>query len=148
MHIDRVDHVELYVPDRNEAAQLYERIFDFEIRKEFEFWAEDTGGPLMISPKDGGPKLALFEGAAIGKDSGFRRIAFGASGADFLRFVEHFNSLVRSKEKVLASLSEIFDHGAAFSIYLVDPYGYRFEVTTYEHEYVRKKLASSEPRSS
>jgi hypothetical protein len=102
----------------------------------------------MISPKDGGPKLALFEGAAIGKDSGFRRIAFGASGADFLRFVEHFNSLVRSKEKVLASLSEIFDHGAAFSIYLVDPYGYRFEVTTYEHEYVRKKLASSEPRSS
>ena len=148
MRIDRLDHVELCVPDRHEAARLYESIFGFEIRKEFEFWAEDPGGPLMVSPKGGGPMLALFQGEPIGKESGFRRVAFGASGADFLGFVEHFKSLVRSEEEArLCSLSGVIDHGTAFSIYLADPHGYRFEVTTYEHEYVRKNLARTEPSS-
>ena len=148
MRIDQVDHVELCVPDRYEAARLYESIFGFEIRKELESWAEDPGGPLMVSPKGGGPKLALFQGEPIGKESGFRRVAFGASGADFLRFVEHFKSLVRSeKEARLCSLSGVIDHGAAFSIYLADPYGYRFEVTTYDHEHVRKNLARMESSS-
>ena len=148
MHIDRVDHIELYVPDRYEAARLYQEIFGFEVRKELEFWAEDSGGPLMISSEGGGPKLALFEGDPIGKESGFRRVAFGVSGADFLEFVNHFKSMVRSKEAArLCSLSDVFDHGAAFSIYLADPYGYRFEVTTYEHEYVRKNLQHAEAGS-
>jgi catechol 2,3-dioxygenase-like lactoylglutathione lyase family enzyme len=39
MHVDRVDHIELYVPDRYEAARLYEEIFGFEVRKELEFRA-------------------------------------------------------------------------------------------------------------
>ena len=143
MRIDRVDHIELHVPNRYEAAQLYEQIFGFKIRKEMEFWAEDPDGPLMISSEGGGPKLALFEGAPIGKESGFRRVAFGVSGADFLEFVDHFKSLVRSKTTArLCSLSDVVDHEAAFSIYLVDPYGYRFEVTTYEHEYGRKNLSA------
>jgi catechol 2,3-dioxygenase-like lactoylglutathione lyase family enzyme len=148
MRIDEVDHVELCVPDRYEAARLYEGIFGFEIRKEFEFWAKDPGGPLMVSPKDGGPKLALFQGEPVGQETGFRRVAFGASGADFISFVNHFRSLVRSKEAArLCSLSEVIDHDAAFSIYLIDPYGYRFEVTTYEHEYVRKNLTRTQSNS-
>jgi catechol 2,3-dioxygenase-like lactoylglutathione lyase family enzyme len=148
MRIDGVDHVELCVPDRYEAARLYESIFGFEIRKELEFWAEDPGGPLMVSSKGGGPKLALFQGEPIGQENGFRRVAFGASGADFLSFVDHFRSLVRSKETArLCSLSEVIDHDAAFSIYLIDPYGYRFEITTYEHEYVRKNLTRTKSSS-
>jgi catechol 2,3-dioxygenase-like lactoylglutathione lyase family enzyme len=62
MRIERVDHVELLVPDRYEAARFYKAIFGFEIRRDLEFWAQDQNGPLMISPVTGGPKLALFDG--------------------------------------------------------------------------------------
>ena len=90
MRIERVDHVELLVPDRYEAARFYKVIFGFEIRRDLEFWAQDQNGPLMISPVTGGPKLALFDGEPpTSSDSGgFRRIAFGVSGADFLGFAE------------------------------------------------------------
>jgi catechol 2,3-dioxygenase-like lactoylglutathione lyase family enzyme len=142
MHIGRIDHVELLVPDRYEAARFYKAIFGFEIRRDLEFWAQERTGPLMISPAAGEPKLALFEGEPPGSTSsgGFRRIAFGVSGADFFGFAEHLKTLGPPIIPKQIAPSAMIDHHAAFSIYFVDPFGYRFEITTEDHEFVRRRL--------
>jgi len=57
----QIDHVELLVPDRYEAARWYQRILGLEVVPEYQDWAADPGGPLMISSDDGNTKLALFE---------------------------------------------------------------------------------------
>jgi catechol 2,3-dioxygenase-like lactoylglutathione lyase family enzyme len=43
----QIDHVELFVPDRHEAARWYERVLGLQIVPEYEPWATG-GGPLMI----------------------------------------------------------------------------------------------------
>jgi catechol 2,3-dioxygenase-like lactoylglutathione lyase family enzyme len=45
----QLDHVELFVPDRYEAARWYQRVLGLEIVREYEEWAADPRGPLMIS---------------------------------------------------------------------------------------------------
>jgi catechol 2,3-dioxygenase-like lactoylglutathione lyase family enzyme len=144
MDIGRIDHVELLVPDRYEAARFYKAIFGFEIRRDLEFWAQDRNGPLMISPATGGPKLALFDGEppTSTNSGGFRRIAFGVSGADFFRFAEHLKTLEPPVIPKRIAPSAMIDHRASFSIYFVDPFGYRFEITTEDHEFVRERLPS------
>ena len=73
----QIDHVELFVPDRYEAAKWYERVLGLQIVPECEPWAVG-GGPLMISSDGGSTKLALFEGqpAASSQTAAFRRVAF------------------------------------------------------------------------
>jgi len=47
--VDQIDHVELFVPDRREAARWYERTLGLAVLSQYEDWAEDPHGPLMIS---------------------------------------------------------------------------------------------------
>ena len=54
----QIDHVELFVPERYEAARWYERTLGLQVVPECEPWAVD-GGPLMISSDGGSTKLAL-----------------------------------------------------------------------------------------
>ena len=118
-----IDHVELFVPDRREAARWYRETLGLEILADFEFWAEDPGGPLMISPDGGGTKLALFTGEPRGEraTAGYHRVAFRV---DASTCVDH---LARLK-------AEAVDHEQAFSCYFTDPWGHRLEITTYELE--------------
>ena len=51
--VDQIDHVELFVPDRDEAAAWYRDVLGLEVVAAFAHWADDPAGPLMISP-DGG----------------------------------------------------------------------------------------------
>jgi catechol-2,3-dioxygenase len=48
MRVSQIDHVELQVPEIYEAAAWYHRVLGFEICKQFEAWAGDGDGPLMI----------------------------------------------------------------------------------------------------
>ena len=70
----QIDHVELFVPDRYEAARWYERTLGLQVVPECEPWAVD-GGPLMISSDGGSTKLALFEGQPAPERSTRRRFA-------------------------------------------------------------------------
>src|SRR5687768_4150288 len=91
-----IDHVEVFVPDRREAAAWYQRVLGLEVMQGFEAWAEPMFGPLMISPDGGRTKLALFEGPPAGKgveQVGIRRIAFGIDGAGFLAFLNRLATL-------------------------------------------------------
>jgi len=143
--VDQVDHVELLVPDRYEAARWYEQVFGLTVVPGYEFWAEDPGGPLMMSSDGGSARLALFKGTPQGKEppTGFRLVAFRVSGAQFLAFLQRLNALRLSDHRDRAVTADLVsDHDLAFSIYFNDPWGNRFEVTTYDHEVVRDTIGA------
>ena len=64
--VEQIDHVEIFVPDRYLAAKWYEKVLGFIIMKKYEQWAEDKGGPLIISSDGGNTKIALFPGIPQG----------------------------------------------------------------------------------
>ena len=123
-HVQQIDHVEMFVPDRYEAAKWYQRTLGLEIVSEFEFWA-DEGGPLMIAA--GTTKLALFTGEPRGRrpTAGFHRVAFRVDGPGFVDFCRR-----------LKIPHEMADHTKSWSVYFSDPYGHPQEVTTYDYDYV------------
>jgi catechol 2,3-dioxygenase-like lactoylglutathione lyase family enzyme len=144
--VEQIDHVELFVPDRYTAARWYEQALGLRILKEHEHWA-GPGGPLMISSNGGGTMLALFEGQPRGSwpTAGHHRVAFRVSGAGFLQFLEHVREIpVHSESGEPVSHLPPVDHGKAFSVYFCDPYGNRFEVTSYEYQHIKSGLSSME----
>ena len=132
-----LDHVELFVPERLQAAEWYERVFGCRPIPGTEEWASHPQGPLMISPDGGRTKLALFAGQPQGgrATAGFHRVAFRVSATELLAFAARLPALdVRESREV--------DHGSAWSVYFADPWGHRLEVTTYEVEAVRAARGS------
>jgi catechol 2,3-dioxygenase-like lactoylglutathione lyase family enzyme len=143
--VDQIDHVELFVPDRYEAARWYERVLGLKILSAYEPWAQPEGGPLMISTPSGGTKLALFTGKPRGsrETAGFHRVAFRVGGQGFLRFLGRLQEVAVFDEQGKQLTGDaVSDHGQAFSIYFQDPYGHRLEITTYDHEIVRQARKS------
>jgi catechol 2,3-dioxygenase-like lactoylglutathione lyase family enzyme len=143
--VDQIDHVELFVPDRHEAARWYERTLGLTVLPQHEDWAADPHGPLMISSDGGGTMLALFLGE-LRRDrptAGFHLVAFRVDGPSFLAFLEHIKThpVHNDAGDEIRSLIPK-DHGKAFSVYFNDPWGHRLEVTTYEAEWVRDQLST------
>jgi len=141
--VQQIDHVELFVPERYEAARWYLETLGLEIIPEFEFWAEDENGPLMISSDGGSTKLALLKGEPQGSRNatGYKRVAFRISGAGFMAFIsrlEPHNILKSSGDPLTAG--DVVDHEKSFSIYFVDPYGHNYEVTSYDYAFVAVRL--------
>ena len=94
---------------------------------------------------DGNTKLALFEGAppGPGQASGFRLVAFRVGAAGFIRFLERLGDLqLKDHRDQSVTVDSVIDHAKAYSVYFSDPYGHRFEVTTYEYEASRVALMS------
>jgi catechol 2,3-dioxygenase-like lactoylglutathione lyase family enzyme len=132
----RIDHVEIEVPSRYDAARWYRSALGFEILEKFEFWARVDSGPLMISTDHGKTKLALFARQPQGtvRPVGIRRIALRVGGEEFLKLIEHLDGLTGTDA---VRRSAVTDHEKSFSIYFADPYGNPLEVTTYQERLVR-----------
>jgi len=145
----QIDHVELFVPDRYEAARWYERVLGLRIVPECETWAVG-GGPLMISSDEGSTKLALFEGQPVPspQTAAFRRVAFRVTAAGFAEFLQRLPelALIDADRRDVTSTS-VVDHQQAYSIYFSDPYGHLLEVTTYDHAETSAHLAGQSGRS-
>ncbi len=144
--VGSIDHVELFVPDRYEAADWYRRALGLEIMRNLEDWAAAEGGPLMISGDGGNTMLALFEGEPRGarEAAGHHRVAFRVDGPTFLRFLERLKRVpIFDEEGRESSSARVVDHDRAYSAYFCDPYGHRYEVTTYDYEEVAKCLSAS-----
>lgn len=144
--VDQIDHVELFVPDRREAAAWYERILGLAVLPQYEHWAENPGGPLMISSDGGSTKLALFQGTSQGQreTAGFHRVAFRVDAENFVRFLARLPQLGLIDDRgrrVTANL--VTDHGRAFSLYFCDPSGHRLELTTYDYDDAKERIANS-----
>jgi catechol 2,3-dioxygenase-like lactoylglutathione lyase family enzyme len=134
-HVSQIDHVELFVPDRHEAAHWYARTLGLRIVPEYEHWAQNPHGPLMIGTPDAGTKLALFTGEPR-RDrpmAGFHLVAFRVSRAVFDAFRVHVrdNPVFDEDGKEVREVA-VRDHGQARSVYFCDPWGHRLEITTYE----------------
>lgn len=139
----QIDHVELFVPDRQEAARWYQRVLGLEIVAEYQLWAADPGGPLMISSDGGSTKLALFAGEPQGPKptSGFHLVAFRVTADGFIGFVQRLGDLkLKDHRNRFVTTDSVVDHDKAYSIYFTDPYGHRLEVTTYDCEAARTAL--------
>ncbi len=132
-----LDHVELFVPDRAQAAEWYARVLACRPVPGTESWATHSQGPLMISPDDGRTKLALFAGEPQGgrPTAGFHRVAFRLAGTEWLAFVARLPALGLAEE---GGTARVVDHTAAWSVYFSDPFGHHLEVTTYDAEVVRR----------
>jgi catechol 2,3-dioxygenase-like lactoylglutathione lyase family enzyme len=140
--VDQVDHVEVFVRDRYEAAAWYERVLGLTVVPQFESWAEHPRGPLMISSDSGSTKLALFTGdpQAGRPTAGWHLVAFRVDADGFATFLDRIDGLGlvdHNGRNVTRDL--VVDHGQAYSIYFNDPYGHRLEITTYD--YVRAGAA-------
>ncbi len=133
----KIDHIELFVPSRQQAAEWYGKVFGFQVLEEHRDWAME-GGPLMISNDGGHTMIALFKGPPQGQQEvcGFRRLAFRVTDSDFLRFMESSGSLLAAP----LGPENIQDHEKAISVYFSDPDGNPLEVTTYDHAKVREAL--------
>jgi catechol 2,3-dioxygenase-like lactoylglutathione lyase family enzyme len=135
--VDQIDHVELFVPDRHEAAEWYRRVLGLKIVSEYEDWADDPQGPPMISSDAGNTKLALFQGEPQRprESAGFHLVAFRVGAAQFKRFLDRLPNLDLTNHRGQSVTADsVVDHVAAFSIYFCDPFGHRLELTTYEYE--------------
>jgi catechol 2,3-dioxygenase-like lactoylglutathione lyase family enzyme len=132
----QIDHVEMFVPERYEAAEWYAHTLGLAIVPECETWAVD-GGPLMISSDGGSTKLALFEGAPVAgsQHTAFRRVAFRVNAAGFHEFVRRLPDLALTDgRRAAVTADSVVDHRQAYSIYFDDPYGHQLEVTTYDYD--------------
>jgi catechol 2,3-dioxygenase-like lactoylglutathione lyase family enzyme len=140
--VQQIDHVELYVPDQKVAAAWYARVFGLRILDQYTHWM-DGGGPLMVATRDAQTKLALFAGEPLETPprGAFRRVAFRVDAPGFVDFLGRVEALDLATETGAAvGRTDWVDHGAAFSIYFVDPWHHRFELTTYEVARVRELL--------
>ena len=143
--VSQIDHVEVFVPDRYEAATWYYEILGLTVLRDYEDWAKDRGGPLMISSDDGNTKLALFEGDPHGSDTaGFQLVAFRVPGAAFVEFVSGLSDvLITDGKGHRLTPASVVDHEKAYSIYFHDPYGHQLEITTYDYDATTHLLRDS-----
>ena len=132
-----MDHVELFVPDRSQAAAWYARVLACRPVPGTEQWATRPQGPLMLSPDGGRTKLALFVGEPQGSrpTAGFHRVAFRLGGQEWLAFVARLAELGLEEG---AGAARVVDHAGAWSVYFTDPFGHHLEVTTYDADLVRQ----------
>jgi len=132
-----LDHVELFVPDRAQAADWYARVLGCRPVPGSEQWAAHPQGPFMLSPDGGRTKLALFAGEPQGgrPTAGFHRVAFRLSGEEWVAFVARLPELGLGEDGAPA---RVVDHTAAWSVYFTDPFGHHLEVTTYDADVVRQ----------
>jgi catechol 2,3-dioxygenase-like lactoylglutathione lyase family enzyme len=146
----QIDHVELFVPDRYEAADWYKRTLGLEIVPGYEPWATDPRGPLMISSDDGNTKLALFVGRPQESRpaSGWHLVAFRVDADGFMEFMKRLadQPLIDDQRRTV-TFDSIVDHEKAYSVYFSDPYGHRLEVTTYDYEATRAALSQFRERA-
>jgi len=125
--LDRIDHIHVYVSDREVSEQWYAEILGLSRVPELENWAPG-GGPHTVANEAGTVHLALFERKPQPCRS---TIAFGVTGPEFIAWRKHLLTALEEPIKVE-------DHALSWSLYFSDPDGNPFEVTTYEYATVEK----------
>lgn len=121
--LQRIDHIHVYVSDRNAAEHWYQTVLGFTRIAALAAWAVD-GGPLTLTDASGAIHLALFERTAPSRHA---TIALAADAENFLAWLEHLRSFP-------ALAVELEDHALSWSLYFNDPDGNPYEITSYDYE--------------
>jgi len=130
-----VDHVHVFVNDRRAAERWYRDVLGLTRVEALEAWATDRG-PLTIANPSGTIHLALFERPAQKRHS---TIALSVTAGDFAAWKSHLAA-------VLGSTPEVVDHDLSLSMYLTDPDGNPYEITTNDHAAAREVLGATQSR--
>lgn len=131
--ISGLDHVHLYVRNPDAAADWYGRVLGLKALPSSK-WLD--GGKYMATPH-GQYCATIFTGKP--PSDGDHTTAFRVSGRVFMVFgdaLPHCDVFGRSGR--LLQPCEAADHDLAFSYYFQDPDGNHLEITTYDHEPVRR----------
>jgi catechol 2,3-dioxygenase-like lactoylglutathione lyase family enzyme len=129
--LNGIDHVHVYVHDRDKAAAWYQEVLGFRVSKAFEFWAEDANGPLTIEDASVTIHLALFARSVFEPSTA---IAFNTRGTDFLKWKTYL------EDKQL--LKRCSDHDASWSLYFHDLDNNMHEITSYDYLHIGQALSA------
>ena len=147
--VQRLDHISVLVPDRQEAAQWYQRVFGLKPLhgRVFDLAVSMPDGPLFLGSDDdlNSVKVALLVGEPLGDHApiGVTRVAFGVDAASFLLFLDRLDELALVNDKgERVTRDHIVDQWIGWSLFFNDPYGNRFELDTYDYEAVQTQLKS------
>ncbi|MEO0918137.1 MAG: VOC family protein [Pseudomonadota bacterium] len=133
--ISALDHVHLYVANPEAAAAWYGRVLGLEVLPSSK---RLHGGKYMATPR-GQYCATIFPGKP--PSDGDHTTAFRVPGRVFMEFGEQLpHSDVSGRSGDLLQASNAADHDLAFSYYFQDPDGNHLELTTYDHELVRRWL--------
>ncbi|HUO93039.1 MAG TPA: VOC family protein [Rhizomicrobium sp.] len=129
--VERLDHVHVYVKDRDRAVRWYEDVLG--LSKQYEDTDHGDGrGPVVMSSDGGRTHLALIQSNDAGPH--LRVIAFRVDAKGFKAFAARLGSLdLRGLKGERITAADVVDHGDTWSIYFCDPDGNPYEVTTYDH---------------
>ena len=120
--LQHIDHIHVFVPNRQDALDWYSNILGLEPIERLLFWAKSD--PLTVGNDEGSIHIALFEGKPNNNRS---VIAFNTTGEEFIVWHKRINN-------ALSGIIEVDDHRVSFSIYFEDLYGNLYEITSYEYE--------------
>jgi len=120
--LQNIDHIHVFVSDREDALDWYSNILGLKPSEEIIVLPES--GPLMIRNNEENINIALFKGTP--KDNK-AVIAFKVSGEEFINCHNKINDS-------LTKNIEIVDHDIQFSIYFEDPFGNPYEITSYDYD--------------
>lgn len=123
-----IDHIHVYVPDREEAAKWFHDVMGFHVVDSLLSWATE-GGPLTIEDESRSVHLALFQKDSFTPSTA---IAFGADAGNFMEW----KAFLEGK----GLLQRCTDHDLSWSLYFRDPYENSYEITTYEHAEVSRAM--------
>ena len=126
--LNGVDHIHLYVTDKKQALDWYQKHLGFEVVETLRFW-DGKNGPLVIEDKSKSVHLALFEREVF---EPLTSVAFGSTGEDFIGWKEYFESQ--------GIKLRVADHTISWSLYFEDPFGHNHEITTNDHGFVSSIL--------
>lgn len=139
VEISALDHVHLYVADPETAAAWYQRVLGLQVLPSSR---RLHGGKYMATPR-GQYCATIFQGKP--PSDGDHTTAFRVSGRVFVDFGEQLpHADVAGRSGHPLRVGEAADHELAFSYYFQDPDGNHLELTTYDHETVRRWLKTKD----
>jgi len=137
VEISALDHVHLYVADPDAAAAWYGRVLGLQVLPSSK---RLSGGNYMATPR-GQYCATIFTGKP--PSDGDHTTAFRVPGRLFIAFGDQLpNPDVAGRSGRPLGPDEAADHDLAFSYYFQDPDGNHLELTTYDHDPVRRWLKS------
>ena len=117
-NLNKIDHVHIYVTNRDAAEKWYSDILGLSRITELEDWAVGSG-PLTIGNDD--VHLALFTGSK----SNSNVVAFAVELEQFSMVQQHLD-----ENNVKYTFA---DHDMSVSVYFKDPYDNSYEITAYRN---------------
>ena len=140
-----LDHVHVTVRDRSAAAGWYTAVLGLRPDGRLAEWASDRTQPLFLGSAHSRSCLALFERRPGDPPrSGDHTVGLRVTGEEFLAFLARLDGLqLTHRDGGPLTRASAVDHGAAWSLHMVDPDGNRIELTTYQHDLVTAHLAEN-----